>query len=56
MVPAHKLTAYQSLGDDIIDLLEKDTPRSLPSGLVVRSGRSRLYALWMPLEDLDLSQ
>lgn len=56
MVPAHKISAYQHLEDALLEPLEKDILCSLSGGMVFGSGRSKLYALWSPLENLDISK
>lgn len=58
MVPAHKISAYEQLEDALLEppfCLKKDVLCSLSGGLVFRSGRSKLYSLWSPLEKLDIS-
>ena len=60
MVPAHKISAYQHLEGTVLEsplFAERNgNLRSLPGGVIIGSGRSKLYALWTPLEKLDISK
>lgn len=59
MVPAHKISAYQHLEEDVLEVagsLRNTTLESLPGGLLVCNGRSKLYAHWVTLDKIDISK
>lgn len=59
MVPAHKISAYHHLEEDVFEppgSLGSTILESLSGGLVVCNGRSKLYAHWITLDKLDISK